>query len=240
MGFLVAGWGSTASTNVAVGNSTTAGTRYGWRNPRETRFLNASVLAANGWSIYDSAGHNGWGRRTPSAVSFVDNVMVITGDAAGNTAGMSWDVGQMYGAWEIRMRVPEGAADYHAVALLWRDAENWPVGGEIDFVEIMGDSTRQHVGHFLHYSSQNLTKSGSTKVDATQWHNYAVSWTPQAITIYVDGNPVFQSTDTRQFPPGPMHLALQLDASEKRPPNLSGGAQMMVAWVRQYTLSQIS
>lgn len=239
LGFLIPGWGSTATTTVGVGAGTTAGGRYGWGTPQETRFTGPAALA-NGWSVYDSPGHNGWGRRTPEAISFVDGAMMITGDAAGNTAGLSWDIGQMYGAWEVRVKVPEGAADYHAVALLWPDAENWPVGGEIDFMEILGDSERQTVSHFLHYSAQNLTESAATEVDATQWHNYAVSWTPEAITMYIDGVAVFRSTNRSRFPPGPMHLALQLDASEKRPPDLRGGAQMMVAWARQYTLGQIS
>lgn len=240
LGLLVPGFGSTATATVELdaATATTAAGRYGWGTPRETRFTGPSALG--GWSVYNSVGHNGWGRRTPRAISFVDGVMVITGDAAGNTGGLTWGGGQKYGAWEVRMRVPAGAVDYHAVALLWPDAENWPVGGEVDFVEVVADATRQNVSHFLHYSALNRTESGVTKVDATEWHNYAVSWTPTAITIYVDGVPVWKTTDTSHFPPGPMHLALQLDASEKHPPNLSGGAQMAVAWARQYSLSQIT
>ncbi|MDA2891862.1 family 16 glycosylhydrolase [Mycolicibacterium sp. BiH015] len=237
MGLFVPGFGSTATTTVELGAATAAG-RYGWGAPRETRFSGPSAL--DGWVVYDSVGHNGWGRRTPRAISFVDGVMVITGDPFGNTGGLTWGGGQKYGAWEVRMKVPEGAVDYHAVALLWPDAENWPVGGEVDFVEVVADATRQHVTHHLHYSALDLTEAGVTKVDATEWHNYAVSWTPTAITIYVDGIPVWKTTDTSHFPPGPMHLALQLDASEKHPPNLAGGAQMAVAWARQYSLSQIT
>ncbi|OAN32474.1 family 16 glycosylhydrolase [Mycolicibacterium iranicum] len=237
MGLLVPGFGSTATTTVELGAATAAG-RYGWGAPRETRFSGPSSL--DGWVVYDSVGHNGWGRRTPRAISFVDGVMVITGDAFGNTGGLTWGGGQKYGAWEVRMRVPEGAVDYHAVALLWPDAENWPVGGEVDFVEVVADAKRQHVSHHLHYSALDLTEAGVTNVDATEWHNYAVSWTPTAITIYVDSVPVWRTTNTSHFPPGPMHLALQLDASEKHPPNLAGGAQIAVAWARQYSLSQIS
>ncbi len=237
MGLFVPGFGSTATTTVELGAATAAG-RYGWGAPRETRFSGPSSL--DGWVVYDSVGHNGWGRRTPRAISFVDGVMVITGDAFGNTGGLTWGGGQKYGAWEVRMRVPEGAVDYHAVALLWPDAENWPVGGEIDFVEVVADAKRQHVSHHLHYSALDLTEAGVTNVDATEWHNYAVSWTPSAITIYVDSVPVWRTTNTSHFPPGPMHLALQLDASEKHPPNLAGGAQMAVAWARQYSLSQIT
>lgn len=240
LGLLIPGLGATATTNVSVGgNLTTAAERYGWGTPSTTVFSGPSALL-NGWALYNSPGHAGYGRRTPAAISFANNAMIITGDGAGNTGGLAWLPGQKYGAWEVRVRVPEGAADYHPVVLLWPDAENWPVGGEIDFLEITNNASRQRVGHFLHYSAQNRTESAVTPVDATQWHNYAVSWTPQAISVYIDGAPVFTTTDTSHFPPGPMHLAIQLDASEKRPINLTGGAQMMVAWARRYTLSQIT
>ena len=232
LGLLIPGWGSTATTTVSIGSSPTpiggspspiggsprtAAERYGWGTPiDETTFSDSSAFS-NGWSVYNSPGHSGYGRRTPAAISFSDNAMIITGDAAGNTGGLEWMPGQQYGAWEVRVRVPQGAADYHAVALLWPDAENWPTGGEIDFLEIIGDSSRQRVGHFLHYSAQNRAESAFSQVDATQWHNYAVSWTPQAITMYIDSAPVFTTTDTSKFPPGPMHLAIQLDASRSAP-----------------------
>jgi hypothetical protein len=247
IGLLIPSWGAAATTTVSVTRATptppttptTAAARYGWGTPYETAFTGLSALS-KGWGVYDSVGHAGYGRRTPAALSFVDNTMIITGDAAGNTGGLAWMPGQKYGAWEVRVRVPQGAANYHAVALLWPDAENFPVGGEIDFMELGDDASRQYVGHFLHYSAQNKTEQSISHVDATQWHNYAVSWTPQAITMYIDGVPEFVSTDTSHFPPGPMHLALQLDPSETRPISLAGGAQMMVAWARQYPLSQIT
>jgi beta-glucanase (GH16 family) len=85
----------------------------------------------------------------------------------------------------------------------------------------------------LHYSSQNLWEPAVAGVDATQWHNYAVSWTPTAITYYIDGVPWKTYTDTSQFPPGPMHLAIQLDAHST---TLTGGATMDVAWAKQWSL----
>ncbi len=262
LGFLIPGFGSTATVSVSIAGRTTtptnpttptdpttptnptspgtAAARLGWGTPsRTTVFSSAASLSANGWGVYNSPGHAGYGRRTPAAVSFNSEGMVITGDPAGNTGGMAWMPGQKYGSWEVRIKVPPGAADYQAVALLWPDAENFPVGGEMDFFEMTNDATRQRIGHFLHYSAQNRTEWAFSQVDATQWHHYAVSWTPQKITYYVDGNPVFTSTDTSHFPPGPMHLALQLDATEKRPINLAGGARMQIAWARMYPLSQI-
>lgn len=149
--------------------------------------------------------------------------------------------GQKYGAWEVRVKIPPaGAPNYDPpVLLLWPDAEkNWPTGGEIDFMEIWGgDGSRQAVNSVLHYSSTNQQAGATMKVDATQWHTYAVKWTPTEITTYVDGTPIFTTNDTSMFPPGPMHLAIQLDMLG---PDISAGAQMQVAWVKEYSLASIA
>jgi hypothetical protein len=123
---------------------------------------------------------------------------------------------------------------YNAVMLLWPDAENFPVGGEIDFMEI-GDETRQKTDFFLHYGADNQQVHGQVQIDATRWHNWAVEWAPDHITAYVDGQEWYTTTRTDAFPPGPMHLTLQLDWF----PTGSGAVQpsaMHVDWVRYYPI----
>ena len=71
------------------------------------------------------------------------------------------------------------------------------------------------------------------RVDATRWHTWAVDWTPDGITGYVDGEEWFSGTDPATLPPGPMHLCVQLDFfptgdAQVRP------SRMDVDWVRQY------
>lgn len=223
-------------TSTAASTPVTAAERYGWRAPKySTDFT--SLAALSSWYLYDSVGHAGNGTRSPNAISFADNVMTITGDSAGQSEGIASSTGQKYGAWEVRVRAPAGAADYDPVVLLWPDAENWPRGGEIDFMEIYRDPTRQNVGATLHYSAKNKQVGGNVTIDATQWHNYAVSWTPTAITVYVDGTPFYRTTNKAVFPPGSMHLCIQLDAVGT---DFSPGAQMQVAWARQYSLTAIS
>jgi hypothetical protein len=235
LGFLLPGWGSTATTSVLIDDSVTAAAKNGWGTPRSTNFTGWASLYNNGWYVYNGAGNGGYGTRTPDAISFVNNTMLITGDSAGNTGGLALWPGQQYGSWEVRVKVPAGSVNYHPVVLLWPDSNNWPAGGEMDFMEILNDPNRQHVGAFLHYSPQNQWESANVTVDATQWHNYAVSWTPQKITAYVDGVEFFSTTDTSHFPPGSMHLAIQLDVGGPQPVNLSQGGQMQVAWARQYS-----
>ncbi|OLM29330.1 hypothetical protein Ae717Ps2_0223c [Pseudonocardia sp. Ae717_Ps2] len=211
---------------------TTAAAKLGWGQPvRADEFDNGT----EGWSIYDGAGHAGNGRRTPDAASVADGVLTITGDSQGNTAGMAWKEGsQQYGRWEGRVRAPVGDPSYNALLLLWPTAENWPEGGELDFMEMM-DPQRQKTNAFFHYGADNSQVEGSVEVDATQWHNWALEWTPDRITAYVDGEKWFETTEEKVQPPGPMHLCIQLDWFPK-----GGGSgketQMQVDWVRQYTL----
>ncbi len=237
MGLLVPGWGSTARVSAKVLGTPTPPVDSGgvgtWGKPtRSAYFTDSSVLSD--WWVY--SGKTQHGNRTPNAISFADGVMTITGDADGNDAGIAWGPGQKYGAWEVRLKVPPGAPNYDPVLLLWPDAENWPTGGEIDFMEIWGDGARQAVNSVLHYSSTNQQAGATMAVDATQWHTYAVSWTPTQITTYVDGTPIFTTSDAATFPPGPMHLAIQLDMLGA---DIGAGAQMQVAWVKEYSLASV-
>jgi hypothetical protein len=225
--------GKSASTLVTVDKSTTAAAKFGWGStPTMTNFIDSSHLS--GWYLYDGPMDGGQWQRTPDAITFSTHTLVITGDAQGNTGGLAWwpgGAGQQYGMWEVRAKAPVGAANYNPVLLTWPDAENWPVGGEIDFMEIQNDPNRTYTSTALHYSSQNLWETSSVAVDATQWHNYAVSWTPTEITAYVDGVPYFTSTNTDHFPPGPMHLAMQLDVGGS---DVAAGGKFKIAWARQY------
>ncbi|OZM84016.1 glycoside hydrolase family 16 protein [Pseudonocardia sp. MH-G8] len=209
---------------------TTAAAVHGWGTPnREDDFTGGTEQ----WDIYDGPGHAGEGTRSPSAVTVQDGILTITGDSAGTTAGMAWNPGQKYGRWEGRVRAPASDPSYNALLLLWPDAEDFPVGGEIDFMEML-DHTRQATDIFIHYGEDNSQVNGQVEVDGTEWHNWAVEWTPEAITAYVDGEEWYRSTDTSIFPPGPMHLCIQLDwFPEGDTPQES---TMHVDWVRQYAV----
>jgi licheninase len=161
-------------------------------------------------------------------------ILTISGDANGTTGGMAWRLGSAkYGRWEARVKSPVAGPAYHPVMLLWPDAENWPVGGEVDVMEI-SDETRQKTDFFVHYGEADHQLHGEKVIDATQWHNWAVEWTPTTITGYVDGVAWFSTTRADPLPPGPMHLTLQLDWF---PGSASGAvrqSEMQVDWVRYY------
>lgn len=213
-----------------AGEGRTAAAALGWGTPnREDDFTDG----LEGWGLYDGTGHGGKGRRSPDAFSIEDGILVVTGSPDGTTGGMAWNPGQEYGRWEGRVRAPESDRSYHALLLLWPDAEDWPSGGEVDFME-MSDPDRQNTDMFLHYGSDNSQLHGSVEIDATQWHNWAVEWTPDHIAAFVDGEEWWRTEDRKTLPPGPMHLTVQLDWFPH------GGAvresRMEIDWVRQYDL----
>ncbi|MCE3553994.1 glycoside hydrolase family 16 protein [Pseudonocardia sp. RS11V-5] len=213
-----------------TGEGRTAAATLGWGTPnREDDFTDG----LDGWGLYDGEGHGGNGRRSPDAFSIQGGVLVVTGSPDGTTGGMAWNPGQKYGRWEGRVRAPESDPSYHALLLLWPDAEDWPTGGEVDFME-MSDPDRQSTDMFLHYGADNSQLHGDVEIDATQWHNWAVEWTPDHIAAFVDGAEWWRTDDTGTLPPGPMHLTIQLDWFPH------GGdvreSRMEVDWVRQYRL----
>jgi hypothetical protein len=132
----------------SAGYARSAAVQQNWGEPTRVEEFDGTRLGS-AWNVYDGPGHAGNGRRTPSAVSVRDGMLTITGNSAGDTAGMEWGGGQRYGRWEGRVRAPASDPSYNALLLLWPDAENFPVGGEIDFMEMM-DHTRQKTHVFLH------------------------------------------------------------------------------------------
>ncbi len=212
----------------------TAASTLGWGTPnREDTFDDANSL--QDWMIYDGAGHAGNGRRTPSAISVADGKLTITADSQGNSGGMGWRLpGQLHGRWEVCVRSSPAPDAYHSLALLWPDAEDWPAGGEIDFMEII-DPARTTVEFWLHWGPDGQKVKSQARVDATEWHSYAVEWTASHVIYYIDGEPEWLISDPAHLPPRPMHLCLQLDYFGG---DAGGGAQQWTDWVRQYHITE--
>jgi Glycosyl hydrolases family 16 len=215
----------------SAGHDTSAAALHDWGEPNRVEEFDGPLDGS--WNVYDGPGHAGKGRRTPSAISFADGIMTITGSPEGDTAGMAWEPGQRYGRWEGRVKAPASDESYNALLLLWPDAEDFPVGGEIDFMEMM-DHTRQTTNIFLHYGKNNDQVGGEVQIDATQWHNWAVEWAPTHVAAFVDGKEWWRTDDTDILPPRAMHLCVQLDWF---PGDAKGEVQeshMLVDWVKQY------
>ncbi len=222
----------------------TAAAKYRWGAPTRQSDFSGSTLPAD-WHPYGpEPGHDRRGVRTPAAITVADGMATITGTQDGTTGAMSWHPGQRYGRWEACVRSDTGSGGLNAVILLWPVAEDWPVGGEIDWMEIM-DPTRQETGFHLHFGARNDQDADSVTHDATRWTAWALEWTPERITGYVDGREWYSSTDPSQFPPRPMNMTMQLDyfpgaaeGSLAGPGVDTGGTAMHLDWARQWALPE--
>jgi hypothetical protein len=188
----------------------TAAAKFNWGTPVVADEFNGTGGLGPLWSAYDSEGHAGNGLRRPSAFVQGGGVVTVTGTENGVSGGAAMEHGQFRGKWEARMKVVRGDSDYHPVLLLWPDAEDWPVGGEVDFAEMQ--STSPDVDFFLHFGSSNNQTHAAKAVDITQFHNYAVEWNSSCIKGYIDGEQFFSDCNTGHLPPRSMHATMQLDA----------------------------
>jgi hypothetical protein len=218
--------------------SPTAASTFGWGSKvAGDEFNYTGVPDFTKWAVYDSAGHNGNGLRRPSAWEVNGSVAQVTGDTTGTTGGMSARFGHReYGRWETRMRTNVRDPKYHPVLLLWPDSGNWPCDGEIDYAEGATDTTV--IGFYQHYSCSNSRTSSQRTIDTTQWHNYAVEWTPTHVTGFIDGVEWFTDTNAAHLPPGPMHQTIQLDWFPDG--TASRESWMQVDWTRVYDLTSSS
>ncbi|MCO4238697.1 family 16 glycosylhydrolase [Pseudarthrobacter raffinosi] len=209
-----------------------AATDLNWGTPTAgDEFNYTGAPDAAKWSVYNSAGHDGNGIRSPQQVTVDGSKMVMTGTPDGTTAGMSAKFGrQKYGRWEVRA-AGSGDNEYHMVSLLWPDSGNWPCDGEVNYAETMGDWNV--IKFFLHHDGcSNLLTSAAKALDVSQFHNYAVDWSPNGIVGYVDGVKWFEDNNSAHQPPGSMHQTLQLDWFPDS--TAKGAGEMRVDWVRVY------
>ncbi|WP_081998727.1 glycoside hydrolase family 16 protein [Sinomonas humi] len=217
-------------------DGTQAAVAQGWGSPIDGDEFNTGTAPDPArWQIYSSSGNAGQGVRTPAADTIANGVLTIAGDAEGNTGGIAANFErQKYGRWEVRMKTSSHDANYHPVVLLWPDSNASPTCAEVDFAE--GTTDTSSISFFLHYACTGSTfQTLATKtLDTTQWHDYAVEWTPTAVTGYVDGVPWFR--DTAHVPHESMHLTLQLDWFPNGAPTTP--AQMLIDWVRVYAAAE--
>ena len=199
--------GSGAALDPADRLDTEAAVRNDWTMTANDEF-DGDELDEDRWSAYSGRTTADVGQHDPDNLSVSEGTLKLT--SRGDTsAGLAWEDGQKYGRWEVRVRSQKGNG-YGPVVLLWPDSEKWPEDGEIDFMEIpKGDRTKAHFN--LHWGEDDSQDGKSVQADFTQWHTFAVEWTPDRIVGYLDGVEYYRNEDPDANPPGPMHLAMQQD-----------------------------
>ena len=119
-----------------------------------------------------------------------------------------------FGRWEVRADLPWGQGMWPAIWLLPRNAD-WPVGGEIDIMENVGNNTYFVKGSY-HYNwnpGSPITSNADyiTGEDfAAGMHDYAVEWEPNQLRFYVDNNLYHTVYDPIQPANVPMSLIINL------------------------------
>ncbi len=111
--------------------------------------------------------------------------------------------GWLYGYFEARINLPKGLGTWPAYWMMpsnvdW-NTNPWPYCGEIDIMEEVG-ANPNYVSSSLHTGNYNHTK-GTQKTHEMycagaegEFHIYALEWTEEGITTYVDGKVQLQVT----------------------------------------------
>ena len=101
-----------------------------------------------------------------------------------------------YGRAVARIKMPDATGVWPAFWLLGNGS--WPETGEIDIMEYVGEADWTGVAlHGKGYSGETplVDKQFFPRgTDVTQWHEYAVEWTPQEILFLVDGRLTYRAT----------------------------------------------
>jgi beta-glucanase (GH16 family) len=156
-----------------------------------------------------------------------------------------------YGFMEARIKMPSGPGWWPAFWTLAADVSiDWPFGGEIDIVEMLGPQpgvVEQHIHYDTGAGHQGpgFAYDPATPSDFTQdFHVYAVDWTATYIRWYVDGVQTFEFTNAAAIPDIPHYLILGLACGGNWLDELAGGgpgsgnptlgstAEVLVDWVR--------
>ena len=115
---------------------------------------------------------------------------------------------QAYGRFEARMKLPAGKGIWPAFWLLGNNADTapWPVCGEIDVMETIGDP------HTMYSTLHGPGFSGNKAISAkfalpagqavdTAFHVYALDWTPARIRFLYDDQLIVERSP-KDLPPG--------------------------------------
>ena len=106
-----------------------------------------------------------------------------------------------YGYIEARIKVPQGQGFLPAFWMMPLDEQyygQWPKCGEIDIMEVLGNSINTNYGT-VHYGEPHKQNQGSIILKegdfANEYHTYALEWYPNLMRWYVDGKLYFETNE---------------------------------------------
>ena len=100
--------------------------------------------------------------------------------------------GWTYGYIEASIKLPKGKGTWPAFWMMPVNFRSWPADGEIDIMEEVGYhpdyvSSSLHANAHVHSNNTQVTHEMKCEGAEGEFHTYAILWTAQNITTYVDG-----------------------------------------------------
>ena len=100
--------------------------------------------------------------------------------------------GWKYGYIEGRIKLPKGKGTWPAFWMMPVNYTGWPDSGEIDIMEEVGYhpnyvSSSLHANAHVHTNNTQVTKEMYCPGAEDDYHVYAIEWTQEKITTFVDG-----------------------------------------------------
>ena len=153
-----------------------------------------------------------------------------------------------YGRFDIRAKLPYGQGLWPAIWMLPTDSEygGWPLSGEIDIMELLGQETDKVYGtiHFASGTGAHQQSGGSMTLAkgtfAEDYHTFTVVWDTAGITWYVDGVNYFTTAHQKPFDKR-FHILLNVAVGGDWPGSPDAFTtfpqKMYVDYVRVYTKS---
>lgn len=166
-------------------------------------------------------GASGWGNNElEEYTNSIDNVHIDSGYlhiTALKPSGSSYTSGRIttkgkkeftYGRVDIRAKLPEGQGMWPALWMLGSNISTagWPKCGEIDIMELLGQSPSMVHGTAHWDSNGHQSRTGDFSLTAGKFsagfHIFSLVWTPDALKWYVDNQQYFylSRTDISTFP----------------------------------------
>ena len=101
-------------------------------------------------------------------------------------------VGWTYGYIEASIKLPKGKGTWPAFWMMPVNGTSWPADGEIDIIEEVGYhpnyvSSSLHANAHVHTQGTQVTHEMLCPGAEDDFHTYAILWTADNITTYVDG-----------------------------------------------------
>lgn len=178
--------------------------------------------------------------------------LVITANSDYTSSRLNTDgkVSFRYGTLKARIKVPSAHGLWSGFWLLGDDFDqvSWPASGEIDIAEAIGRTPgRTHADLHGPDAANNDVHLSSARVRSRDaYHVYGVTWSPAAVSWFVDGHTFKTMTRTAWEALGgvwvfdqPFHLVLNLAISGGTwagPPDATTTwpQQLSVDWIRYY------